>query len=133
MNITIKAKNLDLTPSIKDYINDKIGSLSKLLSQFETQGDVLCEVEIARTSNHHNKGDVFYAEINLRLPNKMLRAEDEDFDIRVAIDRVRDRMQHDLIKYKEKGGFTGKALRHMGRLGSSAAKAASKILWWRNK
>lgn len=129
MNIQIKAKDLDLTPSIKEYIEEKIGSLDKFLEKLEDQGEVLIDVEIARVSKHHKKGDVFYAEANLKLPKRMLRAERKDFDIRAAIDHVRDRLQRDIVKYKDKGGMTGKALRHAARIGKETMR---KVLWWRD-
>ena len=133
MKITIKTKNLELTPALKEWIDDKVGSLEKFVKRLESEGEVLCEVEIARTSKHHNKGDVHYAEVNLRLPNKLIRASVDEADLRVAIDRVRDLVQHDLIKYKDKEGLSGKALRHMARLGKGAAHVAGKMLWWRDK
>jgi len=129
MNIQIKAKDLDLTPSIKEYIEEKIGSLDKFLEKLEDQGEVLIDVEIARVSKHHKKGDVFYAEANLKLPKKMLRAERKDFDVRAAIDHVRDRLQRDIVKYKDKGGMTGKALRHVSRIGKETMR---RVLWWRD-
>lgn len=133
MQITIKTKNLDLTPSLQEWVDEKIGALEKFIERFETEGQILCEVEVARTTNHHHKGDVFYAEANLHMPGRKIRAEAQDFDVRVAVDRVRDRLQSDLVKHKEKAGLTGKAMRHMMRMGTSAYKAAQKILWWRNK
>jgi len=130
MNITIKTKNLELTPALKEWIDMKIGGLAKFVERFEQEGEVLCEVEIARTSNHHNKGDVHYAEVNLRLPNKLIRAAVDDGDVRVAVDRARDTVQHDLIKYKEKEGLTGKAMRHMARISKATMQ---KVMWWREK
>ena len=59
MNIIIKAKNLDLTPSIKEYIEIKIGSLNHFLTRFENQGKIKIEVEIARITNHHRHGEIF--------------------------------------------------------------------------
>ncbi len=100
MKITIKATGLDLTPSIKEYIEDKIGSLHKFIQKFDMNNEAIASVEIARTSTHHNKGDVFYAEVNLRLPGKTLRAEDQDFDVRVAINKVKDVLKRDIEKYK---------------------------------
>lgn len=130
MNITIKTKDLVLTPALKEWIDDKIGGLGKFVERYENKGQLLCEVEVARSSKHHNKGDVYYAEVNLHMPGRNLRAEANDSDARVAIDRVRDTIQHDLIKYKDKEGFTGKALRHMAR---ASKFAMQKAFWWRNK
>lgn len=101
MKINIKATNLELTPAIKVYIEDKIASVDKFLKKFEGQTNIEIFVEIARTTRHHHKGDVFRAEANLQLPGKILRADHEDWDIRVAIDKVKDKLQQEIKKYKE--------------------------------
>ena len=101
MNITIKATGLDLTPALKEFIEEKVGALQKLVAKFDENDSVLAAVEVSRTTKHHYKGDVFRAEINLELPHKMLRCEDNDSDIRVAIDRARDVLKREIVKYKE--------------------------------
>lgn len=101
MNIIIKAIKLDLTPSIREYIETKIGSLDHFLTRFEGQSEIKAEVEIARTTNHHRHGDIFQAEANLHLPHKTLRAEHSDSDIHAAIDIVKDKLHKEIIKYKE--------------------------------
>jgi len=101
MQINIKATNLDLTPALKDYIEAKIGSLSKFLQRFEAEGVVEAWVEVGRTTRHHQKGNVFRAEADLRLPGKVLRAEDEDFDVRAAIDKIKDRLKREIERYKD--------------------------------
>src|SRR6185436_6155308 len=98
MHITIKTKELELTPALKEWIEDKIGGLGKFVIRHEEQGKLLCEVDVSRITKHHNKGEVFSAQVNLHMPGRNLRAEANDFDVRVAIDRVRDTIQHDLIK-----------------------------------
>ncbi len=100
MQINIKGTGLDLTPAIEEHIERKFGSLDKFLKRFETQGEVRMEVEIARTTRHHRKGDVFYAEVNLHLPKKIIRAEHSDSDIRTAIDAVKDKLKLEIQKYK---------------------------------
>lgn len=102
MKINIKATKLDLTPAIKEYIEIKIGSISRFIERFESGGEAEVSVEIARTTKHHHKGDVFYAEANLKLPQKTIRAEHSDFDIRVAIDNVKKILKEEVSKYKEK-------------------------------
>jgi len=101
MKIEILGTQLDITPSIKKYIEEKIGSLDKMVSRFEHEGDVVAYVEIARSTKHHKHGDVFYAEATLGLPGKTLRAEHEHEDIRGAIDMVRDTLRGEMKKYKE--------------------------------
>lgn len=109
MKINIKASNLDLTPAITVYIEEKINSLEKFISgqdlknwDEQNQAAVEVDVEIARTTNHHRQGDVYKAEVNIKVPGRVIRAEAEEWDARVAIDRVRDELQVELKKYKNK-------------------------------
>lgn len=108
MKIDIKSTHLELTPAITDYIEEKIGSLDKF-SQAFSKNDVQsgygheaveARVEIARTTTHHKHGPVFKAEVNLKVGGKMLRAAKEDWDIRVAIDAVREELKIELQKEK---------------------------------
>jgi len=101
MQIIIKSKNLDLTPSIKEYVEMKIGSLNHLLERFEANSEIKTEIEIARTTKHHKQGDVFYAEANLHLPKKILRAEHYDSDVRIAVDEIKNKLHIEIMKYKE--------------------------------
>ena len=99
MNFRIKSKNIELSQNIKDYIEDKIGSTEKFINtKLETQVDF----EIEKTTEHHKKGDIFRAEANLILPGKLLRAEAKSSDIYFSINEVKDRIQIELKKYKDK-------------------------------
>ncbi|MDO8601997.1 MAG: ribosome-associated translation inhibitor RaiA [bacterium] len=101
MKITIKATGVELTPPIKEFIEDKVGSVQKFLQRFDENGQVLAEVEIGRPSTHHNKGEVYFAEINISLSGKMLRAKAEDADIRVAINKTKDILKREIDKFKD--------------------------------
>ncbi|OGM89699.1 hypothetical protein A3J77_01730 [Candidatus Wolfebacteria bacterium RBG_13_41_7] len=83
-------------------MEEKIGSLDKFLERFEKNGEIEIFVEIARTTKHHRSGEVFYAEATFSLGKKVFRAEDLNKDIRLAIDEVRDKLQQEIKKYKEK-------------------------------
>lgn len=100
MKIAIKATKLELTSAINAYIEQKIGSLEKFLKNFDKEGAAEIKVEIARTTKHHNKGLVYKAEANLRLPGKLLRAEHTDWNIRRCIDEVKNELQEQIKKYK---------------------------------
>jgi ribosomal subunit interface protein len=103
MKINIKATNLELTPAISTYIETKIGSLTRFLKKIETKSEVETHFEIARTTRHHRQGNIFCAEATFYLPGKTLRAEHSDWDIRVAIDKVKDKLQQEIKKYKGLG------------------------------
>jgi len=96
MEITIKATGITLTPDLEKVINDKVGGLSKFFDNI-----IRANVEVGRTTRHHQKGDVFLAEVNLEVPKKIIRAESETQDIIVSLNDVKDKLKIELIKYKE--------------------------------
>lgn len=125
MQISIKATNIELTPAIEEYINQKIGSLEKFISA------QYCKVyvEVGKTTQHHRRGNIFRAKVNMELPGKLIRSEAEEWDLRVAIDRVKDELQQELKRYKELADIKYKK-------GTRIAKVLSKIsplAWFRKE
>lgn len=101
MKIIIKTTNIELTESINAYIHKKFQSLSKFLKKYEEKSELNLKIEIAKTTKHHHKGDIFYTELNLKLPNKFLRIEEYDSDLYKSIDLAKDRLNEQIIKFKE--------------------------------
>lgn len=100
MRINIK-KNLDLTPSLRTYIDQKLVPLAKFIKKFDETGEAELWLELSRTTRHHGKGEeVFLAVADLRLPHKILRAEEYAEDIRKAIDQAKDTLRLEIEKYK---------------------------------
>ena len=102
MRIQIEAKGFELTPSLKEFIEQKIGGLSRFMKRWDQNDSVIARVEVARTTKHHNKGQIFYAEVNIDLPHKVLRVEETNVEIHAAIDRLKDRLKNDILRLKEK-------------------------------
>lgn len=102
MKIIIGTKALDLTAPLKVYIEEKLLPLAKFVKKFETKGEAELRVELLRTTRHHKKGEVFMAVLELRLPNKVLGAEEDAKDIRTAIDNARTTLRNEIEKYKAK-------------------------------
>lgn len=108
MKIDIRGTNLELTPAITEFVHEKIGSLDKFIGVGWTRKEeassrhqlVEAFVEISRTTNHHRHGDVFRAEVNIKIGGRMVRAEKEDMDVRAAIDLVREELKAELQKEK---------------------------------
>lgn len=98
MNIRINAPHLPLTPAIEEYVLKRITPLEKLVSD----QSVVCEIELAKTTNHHKSGDIFKAEINMVLPDKHIYLVSEKEDLYQAIDDVREQLDHALSLRKEK-------------------------------
>ncbi|MDP3901779.1 MAG: ribosome-associated translation inhibitor RaiA [bacterium] len=102
MIINIKYSNLESTPALETYINEKIGALDKFLSRWETDGDLNVFVEVGRITQHHHKGPVYKAEVNLQLPGKLVRVERENWDVRVAVDEVKNVLGEILSQHNQK-------------------------------
>jgi ribosomal subunit interface protein len=102
LDIKIKATGIDLPQTIVNYVYDKIGSLGKFWQKLESKDVVKVLVEIARTTKHHKKGIVYRAECSINLPGKVLRAEREDWNLRVAIDAIKNELQEQIKKYNSK-------------------------------
>lgn len=100
MKLHLKGTNLDITPSLENYFEKKIGSLERFLKRWSKEGAVEVWAELARSTKHHHSGDVFRAEIDIRLPGKILRAEARAEDIRRAIDLARAKILGEIKKYK---------------------------------
>jgi len=91
---------MELLPDIKVSIEQKFGNLEKFLKRFSGK-PIELQVEVGKPSQHHHKGEIFYAEANLILPGKEFRAVNNNYDLRVAIDRVREELARQIVKYKE--------------------------------
>lgn len=100
MNTNIKATNVELTPAINDYLNKKIAAFDKLINQNDESAAL--NVVLAKITRHHQKGDIFKAEMNLHISGKVLQASSEEQDIFAAIDLVKDEMMRELKSHKDK-------------------------------
>lgn len=97
MKINLKATNCELTAAIRDFTQQKIGGVDKYFNNIQQ-----ADVEIGKTSAKHRKGDVFFCEINLSVPGKLLRFRKETNDLQKAINEVKRGIQQEIKKYKEK-------------------------------
>lgn len=103
MRIQIKARGFELTPALTQFVEEKMEGLTKFLAKWDREDVALLDVEVAKTTQHHNKGNVFYAEANLQLPNvPLLRIEETNEDLHMAIVKVKDRLKNELSRLKEK-------------------------------
>jgi len=96
----IKATNMELTPAISDYINKKIEMLEKFVDPNDTS--VSANIEVGKTTEHHQQGDVFRAEINFSIGGKQFRAVSETEDLYAAIDEMKDDLAKSLLSNKGK-------------------------------
>lgn len=100
MRITeLKGTNMELTPAIKEYAEQKLMSLQKLTEKYEP-----CDVavELGMTSKHHQKGDIFFAEFHMVIPGASLQARTVKDDLYAAIDLAKDELKRQIIDRKER-------------------------------
>ncbi|MFH1255573.1 MAG: ribosome-associated translation inhibitor RaiA [bacterium] len=99
MQLNIKAANLNLTPELKEYVQKKMDMLDKYLGKLKV---ISANMEVSKISNHHLKGEIYRAEVNLSLGSDLLRVEKTEKDIFKAIDKVKDHLELVIKKYKDK-------------------------------
>jgi putative sigma-54 modulation protein len=91
MNVKISGHHLDVTTAIHDYIN---GKLERVLRHF----DKITSVQVVISQEKLQK----HIEVNIHVPNKDLHAEASDEDLYTAIDAVADKLDRQILKYKDK-------------------------------
>lgn len=101
MQINIQAKNIDLTEVIKEYVSKKVSGLEKFIRK--TEEDIVIAVEVGKTTNHHNKGDIFRAEISFLFSGNKFYAFSEMEDLYAAVDDVKEQIERQLVGTKDRG------------------------------
>jgi putative sigma-54 modulation protein len=105
MKLHLAGKGLEITPSLEKYAEEKLGSLQKFVQKFDIEGAVELNVRLNLTTRHHQKGDIYGIIADLKLPKKILRAEDEAEDMHSAIDIARNKLLAEIEKYRTQHEF----------------------------
>jgi ribosomal subunit interface protein len=100
MRLNIKATSITLSPELRDYLEKRVEALGKMIDL--SNPTLLIECEVAKTTGHHQSGDIFRAEINVSYEGEQWRAVSENSDIYSAIDEMRDEIIEALRSYKGK-------------------------------
>lgn len=100
MNINIKATNIELTDAIREYVFKRLEGIDTILGV--NSEEVVGQVEVGKTTNHHKSGDIFKAEVNIGGGGHSLYAVSEKDDLYAAIDEVRDSMIAEAKKIRGK-------------------------------
>lgn len=97
MNVKIKGTGMELTEPIRKYAEEKINSLTKFFDNI-----INADIDVGMRSHHHLNGKIYYAEVNLSVPGKIIRVVKESENLYKAIDKVKDHLKVELEKMKEK-------------------------------
>ncbi|HAT68541.1 MAG: ribosomal subunit interface protein [Candidatus Yonathbacteria bacterium RIFOXYC2_FULL_47_9] len=101
MQIKIKTINIEMTDAISSYVEEKLQSLEKFAIPHDEENPLLY-VEIGKTTNHHQSGDIFRAEVSMTVRGKQFRAVSKKDDLYAAIDDMRAELMRELTSYKTK-------------------------------
>ncbi|MFH1966573.1 MAG: ribosome-associated translation inhibitor RaiA [Patescibacteria group bacterium] len=101
MRIIIKATNTKLSPSISQYIEEKIDGLDRFLGSYN-QELVNAKVEVSKVTRDQRHGEIFRAEVNLSIEGRLIRAEETAESLLAAIDLVKDELSREIKRDKNK-------------------------------
>ena len=91
MNLTVTGRHLDVTSSLRNYINEKMDRLERHFDNV-TNIHVILSVEKLRQK----------AEATINLSGGQIYADTVDGDMYAAIDLLTDKLDRQVIKHKEK-------------------------------
>ena len=100
MQLQLKSTNFTVTEQVKSYVQEKIDPLEELLRARKVNFSGW--IELARTSKHHQSGEIYRAEIQLRIPGESLRAEGKSENIFAAIQEAKERAEREIKQHKQK-------------------------------
>ena len=97
MKLNLKATNLELIEQLKTKIQEKLGGFDKYFQNIQQ-----VDVEVGLTKLGQNKGKIYFCEVNLSVPKKLIRYRREGEDLMKAVNEVKRGIQMESKKYKER-------------------------------
>jgi len=91
MQITITGRNVEITPAIRKYAEEKLGKMQRYL-------DNITDAHIVLSLQKY----LHIAEVTLRVEGLTIRAEERSPDMYSSLDLVVDKIEGQLRRYKEK-------------------------------
>ena len=98
MQTAIKATKIDLTDAIRAFVEEKMNTLDAKTKRFGEA--VRAEVEVGMTTRHHKSGEIFRAEVHVRLPGNLVYAEATHKDLYTAINNAKREAERQIVAYK---------------------------------
>lgn len=118
INTNLKTTNITADDELQEYLAKRLKKLDRFVDDDDTTA--IADVELEKRSGQ-NSGEIYRAEINLKVAGSYHRAEDEAADIRDAIAAMQESIIRELRKEKEK---------KRGRIRSGARKMKRMIQGW---
>ncbi|TET52931.1 MAG: ribosome-associated translation inhibitor RaiA [Anaerolineales bacterium] len=96
MEVSISARNMEVTPRLREYVESKVGKLDRYLSSID-DARVDLRVEQTRSAEHRQ-----VAQLTVRSGGTILRAEVRTGDMFASIDAVLDKTYRQIERFKGK-------------------------------
>jgi len=96
MRLQVKGKNVEVTPSIRDYAERKLAKLGKQLAE-QTQ----VEVELSEQKNP-SIAESQVAEATIFTKGPTLRAREASRDMKASLDQLADKLERQVKRYRER-------------------------------
>ncbi|TYS69894.1 ribosome-associated translation inhibitor RaiA [Sutcliffiella horikoshii] len=93
MKYNVRGENIEVTPAIRDYVENKIGKIERY---FDSTDNAECKVNL-KVYNNQQK-----IEVTIPMTGLVLRAEESHDDLYAAIDLVVDKLERQIRKHKTK-------------------------------
>jgi putative sigma-54 modulation protein len=95
MRLQVKGKNVEVSPTIREYAERKLSKLSKQLAD-QTQ----VELELSELRNP-SIADSHVAEATIFTKGPTLRAREASRDMKASIDQLADKLERQVKRYRE--------------------------------
>jgi putative sigma-54 modulation protein len=96
MRLTVKGKNVEVTEQIRSYAEQKLAKLGRQLNDL-----TLVELELAVETNP-SIADSHVAEVTVFTKGPVIRARGASADMRASIDQLTDKLERQVVRYREK-------------------------------
>jgi len=91
MNLSVSGHHLEVTPALRSYVQSKLGRVTRHF-------DHVIDAHVILTANKVKQK----AEVTLHVRGKDLHCESEEVDLYAAIDLLADKLDRQILKYKDK-------------------------------
>src|SRR5258708_4184412 len=95
MQVSLKARNVPVSATLQEHIDSRLGKLNRYL-------DTLREMQVDLSLQHTRQGDRARVQVTARAEGQLLRAEVDAADFLTAVDGACERMQRQILRYKER-------------------------------
>ena len=103
MRVNIRQKNIEVTPALREYIEEKIIRVAEKFLQEQASTDLpILDVEVERTTAHHRKGDVYRVAAKLCGGKQCFYANARHADVRSACDLLEEELEREMYGRKNR-------------------------------